>query len=108
MPYDTQVADGIRVLLSDRPDVVERKMMGGIVFIAVFMPLAFGAVHPWAYKIGEASAFALLMLWPTWLSYAVSYLFIAIVWTNHHYLMRYAEEATPRLLWFNFAHLFSM
>jgi uncharacterized membrane protein len=51
---------------------------------------------------------ALLMLWPTWLSYAVSYLFIAIVWTNHHYLMRYAEEATPRLLWFNFAHLFSM
>jgi hypothetical protein len=26
---------------------------------------------------------ALLLLWPTWLSYAVSYLFIAIVWTNH-------------------------
>jgi uncharacterized membrane protein len=51
---------------------------------------------------------ALLSLWPTWLSYAVSYLFIAIVWTNHHYLMRHATEATPRLLWFNFAHLFSM
>lgn len=51
---------------------------------------------------------ALLALWPTWLSYAVSYLFIAIVWANHHYLMRYADEATPRLLWFNFAHLFSM
>ena len=51
---------------------------------------------------------AFLSLWPTWLSYAVSYLFIAIVWTNHHYLMRYAAEATPRLLWFNFAHLFSM
>ncbi len=51
---------------------------------------------------------ALLLLWPTWLSYAVSYLFIAIVWTNHHYLMRYASEATPRLLWFDFAHLFPM
>ena len=51
---------------------------------------------------------AFLALWPIWLSYAVSYLFIAIVWTNHHYLMRYAAEATPRLLWFNFAHLFSM
>jgi len=50
---------------------------------------------------------ALLSLWPTWLSYAVSYLFIAIV-TNHHYLMRYAMEANTRLLWFNFAHLFSM
>ena len=51
---------------------------------------------------------ALLALWPTLLSYAVSYLFIAIVWVNHHYLLRYATEATPRLLWFNFAHLFSM
>jgi uncharacterized membrane protein len=51
---------------------------------------------------------ALLKLWPTWLSYAVSYLFIAIVWANHHYLMRYATEASARLLWFNFAHLFSM
>ena len=51
---------------------------------------------------------ALLSLWPTWLSYAVSYLFIAIVWANHHHLMRYATEATPRLMWFNFAHLFSV
>jgi uncharacterized membrane protein len=51
---------------------------------------------------------ALLSLWPSWLSYAVSYLFIAIVWANHHHLMRYAAEATPRLMWFNFAHLFSV
>src|ERR1700761_4868825 len=51
---------------------------------------------------------ALLALWPTLLSYAVSYVFIAIVWVNHHYLLRYATEASPRLLWFNFAHLFSM
>lgn len=51
---------------------------------------------------------ALLALWPTWLSYAVSYVFIAIVWANHHHLMRYASETTPRLMWFNFAHLFSV
>jgi uncharacterized membrane protein len=51
---------------------------------------------------------ALLLLWPTWLSYAVSYLFIAIVWANHHHLLRYATEATSRLIWFNFAHLFSV
>lgn len=51
---------------------------------------------------------ALLRLWPTWLSYAVSYLFIAIVWINHHHLMRYATEARSRLLWLNFAHLFSV
>src|SRR5689334_18034835 len=51
---------------------------------------------------------ALLALWPIWLSYAVSYVFIAIVWANHHYLMRYATEANSSLLWFNFAHLLAM
>jgi len=51
---------------------------------------------------------ALLPLWPTGLSYAVSYLFIAIVWVNHHHLLSYAEVATPRLMWSNFAHLFSV
>jgi uncharacterized membrane protein len=51
---------------------------------------------------------AMLDLWPTWLSYAVSYLFIAIVWVNHHHLMRYATEAMPRLIWYNFAHMFAV
>lgn len=51
---------------------------------------------------------ALLPLWPTGLSYAVSYAFIAIVWVNHHHLFSYAEVATPRLVWSNFAHLFSV
>jgi uncharacterized membrane protein len=49
---------------------------------------------------------ALALLWPTALSYAVSYIFIAIVWVNHHYLLHMAEEATPKLIWWNFAHLF--
>jgi uncharacterized membrane protein len=51
---------------------------------------------------------ALLLLWPTWLSYALSYLFVAVVWINHHHLMRYATNATPRLIWINFAFLFSV
>src|ERR1700761_1118277 len=51
---------------------------------------------------------ALLAQWPTGLSYAVSYLFIAIVWINHHYVMRCADEAPPPLVWFNFGHLFSV
>jgi uncharacterized membrane protein len=51
---------------------------------------------------------ALLELWHTWLSYAVSYLFIAIVWVNHHHLLRYATTVSPRLVWSNFAHLFSV
>ncbi|OBG60929.1 hypothetical protein A9X03_20315 [Mycobacterium sp. E1715] len=55
-----------------------------------------------------ASFSALLPLWPTGLSYVVSYFFIAIVWVNHHHLFGYAELATPRLVWSNFAHLFSV
>jgi uncharacterized membrane protein len=56
----------------------------------------------------SASFGALLELWPEVLSYAVSYLFLAIVWVNHHHLLQYADAATPRLIWANFAHLFSM
>jgi uncharacterized membrane protein len=54
-----------------------------------------------------ASFSALLPLWPTGLSYLVSYVFIAIVWVNHHHLFSYAQIVTPRLVWSNFAHLFS-
>jgi uncharacterized membrane protein len=50
----------------------------------------------------------LLPLWPTALSYAVSYLFIAIIWMNHHHLMRYVNRCTPGLVWINFAHLFAV
>ena len=45
-------------------------------------------------------------LWPTALSYVVSYYFIAIVWLNHHHLLRFFPHATPRVIWINFVHLF--
>jgi uncharacterized membrane protein len=58
-------------------------------------------------KAPEQPAFsALWPLWPTAISYAVSYLFIAIIWINHHYLMRFVGAPTLRLIWINFAHLF--
>ena len=49
---------------------------------------------------------ALWPLWPTAISYAVSFLFIAIIWINHHHLMRFVGHATLGLIWINFAHLF--
>ena len=51
---------------------------------------------------------ALLSLWPTWLSYAVSYLFIAIIWVNHHHLLHFVRHPTPGLIWLNFVHLFAV
>ena len=58
-------------------------------------------------KAPDQPAFsALWPLWPTAISYIVSYLFIAIIWINHHYLMRFTDAPTLRLMWINFAHLF--
>ncbi len=51
---------------------------------------------------------ALLALWHSWVSYALSYLFIAVVWVNHHFLLGHVRTVTPRLIWFNFACLFSI
>ncbi|HUN95293.1 MAG TPA: TMEM175 family protein [Bradyrhizobium sp.] len=48
----------------------------------------------------------LLPLWPTAISYLVSYLFIAIIWVNHHHLMHFVPHPTSRLIWLNFIHLF--
>jgi len=55
----------------------------------------------------EQAAFsALWPLWPTAISYVVSYVFIAIIWINHHYLMRFVGTPTLGLVWINFVHLF--
>jgi len=56
----------------------------------------------------QAAFSALWPLWPTAISYAVSYLFIAIIWMNHHYLMRFVGPPTLRLIWINFVHLFTV
>jgi uncharacterized membrane protein len=54
----------------------------------------------------EAAFSALWPLWPTALSFAVSYLFIAIIWINHHHLMRFVGPPSLELIWVNFIHLF--
>jgi uncharacterized membrane protein len=54
----------------------------------------------------EPAFSALWPLWPTAISYAVSYFFIAIIWVNHHYLMRFVAAPTLGLIWINFVHLF--
>ena len=48
---------------------------------------------------------ALFSLWPTALSYLVSYVFIAIIWINHHHLTRFIRNPSLGLVWTNFLHL---
>jgi uncharacterized membrane protein len=58
-------------------------------------------------KAPDQPGFSVLWpLWPTAISYAVSYLFIAIIWINHDYLMRFVGRPTLGLIWINFVHLF--
>jgi len=59
-------------------------------------------------KPEEPTFAALVRLWPTWISYLVSYLSIAIIWINHHFLSRHIRHATPRVIWANFGHMFAV
>jgi len=69
---------------------------------AVVITVTVLELHPPA----SARIGALLSLWPTAVSYLVSYVFVAIVWINHHFVMGYVKQATLRVIWLNFAHLF--
>jgi uncharacterized membrane protein len=91
-------------LVKNHPATPERALLFSDAVFAIIITILVLDLRP----PESASATALLSLWPRGLSYAVSYFFLAIVWMNHHYLLRHADLATPRLLWSNFAHLFAV
>jgi uncharacterized membrane protein len=51
---------------------------------------------------------ALLKQAPIFLSYALSFLVVAIMWVNHHHLIHAVREVNARLLWSNINLLFWM
>jgi len=51
---------------------------------------------------------ALLKVAPTFMSYGLSFLVVAIMWVNHHHLIHAVHEVTARLLWSNLNLLFWM
>jgi uncharacterized membrane protein len=46
--------------------------------------------------------------WPMFLSYAISYLMVAIYWINHHHLFRHVHRVSTGILWANVLLLFSL
>lgn len=54
----------------------------------------------------EPSLAALGPLIPTFLSYALSFVFLAIYWNNHHHLLQAVEKVDGRVLWANLHLLF--
>lgn len=49
---------------------------------------------------------ALSKLWPIFLSYVLSFLYIAIYWNNHHHLLHVLKQVNGRILWANTHLLF--
>jgi uncharacterized membrane protein len=51
---------------------------------------------------------ALLKVAPVFMSYTLSFLVVAIMWVNHHHMIRGVREVSARLLWVNLNLLFWM
>ena len=49
---------------------------------------------------------ALLPLWPVFLSYVLSFVFLGIYWNNHHHLLQAIKRVDGRVLWANMHLLF--
>lgn len=54
----------------------------------------------------EPTLAALGPLIPTFLSYTLSFVFLAIYWNNHHHLLQAVEKVDGRVLWANLHLLF--
>ena len=49
---------------------------------------------------------ALAPLWPVFLSYVLSFVYIGIYWNNHHHMMHLAKTVNGKVLWANLHLLF--
>ena len=49
---------------------------------------------------------ALLPMWPVFLAYVLSYVYVGIYWNNHHHLMHAVDRVTGGILWANLHLLF--
>ena len=49
---------------------------------------------------------ALAALWPVFVSYVISFIYVGIYWNNHHHLLHAATHVTGGMLWANLNLLF--
>lgn len=49
---------------------------------------------------------ALWPLWPVFLSYVLSFIYVGIYWANHHHMIHAARKVTGAMLWANLHLLF--
>ena len=54
----------------------------------------------------DATLGALQALWPVFLSYVLSFVYIGIYWNNHHHMLHVTDRVTGAILWANLHLLF--
>jgi uncharacterized membrane protein len=72
---------------------------GVIAIIITIMVLEFKVPH------GDTLA-DLLPLWPVFLSYVLSFVYVGIYWNNHHHLLHAVKKISGSMLWANLNLLF--
>ncbi|HXM47459.1 MAG TPA: TMEM175 family protein [Pyrinomonadaceae bacterium] len=72
---------------------------GVIAIIITIMVLEFKVPH-------EATWRSLIPVAPVFLSYALSFVFVGIYWSNHHHLLQVVEHVNGSVLWANLHLLF--
>jgi len=72
--------------------------------IAVIITIMVLELHP----PNEATAAALVRLWPQLAIYLVSFVFLATFWVNHRYMFSLLRRVDERVLWSNMALLFML
>jgi uncharacterized membrane protein len=56
--------------------------------------------------VHDAHAAAVGRLWPVFLSYVLSFVYLGIYWSNHHHLLQATHAVTGAILWANLHLLF--
>lgn len=72
---------------------------GVIAIIITIMVLEFKVPH-------EPSLSALLNLWPIFISYILSFIYVGIYWNNHHHMLQATTKISGGILWANLHLLF--
>jgi uncharacterized membrane protein len=72
---------------------------GVIAIIITIMVLELKVPHGAEFKV-------LLPLWPTFMSYVLSFVYVGIYWNNHHHMMQAVKEVSGGVLWANLHLLF--
>ena len=72
---------------------------GVIAIIITIMVLELKVPH-------SADFHALLPLWPVFMSYVLSFVYVGIYWNNHHHLIHVVREVSGGVLWANLHLLF--